>query len=75
MKPVLCSCWAQAHFVEKELHGGNIVGREACESLIQEDGKERQMVVKVGDERKACMQRRKACKANMQEELTMLGFS
>jgi hypothetical protein len=41
---------------------------------MEEDGKERQLVGKAVDERKTCMQRRKACKASMQEDLTMLGF-
>jgi hypothetical protein len=41
---------------------------------MQENGKERQLAGKALDERKVCIQRRKACKASMQEDLTMLGF-
>jgi hypothetical protein len=39
---------------------------------MQEEGKERQLVEK--QRKKACMQRRKVCKASMQQELSILGF-
>jgi hypothetical protein len=41
---------------------------------MKEDGKERQLVGKEVDERKTRMQRRKACKASMEEDINMLGI-
>jgi hypothetical protein len=72
-----CQCWGpvghrpilgKRHDVEERQLAERHV-RHACKKKGKKDNwQEKQW------ERKMCMQRRKVCKANMQEDLTRLGF-